>query len=124
MPTFIVRFDTDRGPRYLEWSTVVDAPVTWGVPLEEYQRYYRHMRGEDGMRDLSKRIARADGPTRCSAMPGVDTLEGLILCNRAGKGETRLTLEQIIAFYCDTSWKDRGEPEPEAPEGTSWAHED
>lgn len=45
---------------YLEWSTVVDAPVTFGMLLPEFKEYYRDEYGRDGYRELKHRLERVE----------------------------------------------------------------
>lgn len=107
----ILRFDTADGPRYLEYSSVVDAPVTWGCTRKEFEAYYRKEYGESGMQDLASRLERADGKGSSSHLD--KSIEDAICCNRAGRDESRLTLEQLIEFYCVAR---KGKP----PMGKSW----
>ena len=86
------------GEYYLEWSSVVDAPVTFGMSLEDFKEYYRMMYGEQGMRGLDERLARvATKGTSDFADPDV---EATISGNRAGPDEARLTQEEIFITYC------------------------
>ena len=57
---YIIKLSTPRGDRYLEWSTIVDAPVTYGMPLDEFTAYYRDQYGAEGMRALPERMARVE----------------------------------------------------------------
>lgn len=98
MGKFIAKIDG----KYLEWSTVVDAPVTYGMTLEEFEDYYRQQYGEQGMRGLPDRLARVETKGSSAHPTAWDdgSLESLIACNRAGPDETELTLEEIAAAYC------------------------
>jgi hypothetical protein len=100
MPRYIIKLTDDRSgiPYYMEWSTVVDAPVTGGGSLQEFKRYYRREYGNQGMRDLPDRLSRVEAKGTSDHMHA-DVGE-LIANNRAGKGETCLTKEQIIDRYC------------------------
>lgn len=102
MPRHIVKFETAAGPRFLEWSTIVDAPVTWGMTREQFEAYYRDRYGSDGMRELPERFARIAecGPGHGSSEYDPGDLDGLIACNRAGAREEEMTLDQIIQYYC------------------------
>ena len=82
---------------YLIWSTVADAPVTYGMTLDELREYIREKEGASGLRDLPERLARCDAHGTSSL---ISSLEGLVECNRAGPGETNLSLEQIVEAYC------------------------
>lgn len=46
--------------KYLIWSTVVDAPITYGMTREQLEKYWRDEYGRRGMEDLAERIGRAD----------------------------------------------------------------
>ena len=60
MPRYIIKLPTPIGDRYLEWSSIVDAPITYGLTLEEFTDYYRSEYGDQGMRDLPDRMARVE----------------------------------------------------------------
>lgn len=96
MPRYILRLETPAGPRYMEWSTIVDAPLTYGVTLEEFRKQYQERYGTEGLSDLPNRLERAD---LCGCSNG-ETAARAIAHNRAGEGETCLTLEQIVEHYC------------------------
>ena len=95
---------------YLEWSSVVDAPVTYGMTLDELKAHTKEQYGQQGLDVLPERLARVEA-TGTSSMMGDRSVEEFIRGNRAGKGETCLTLAQIGEMYC------RGEDAPEI-EGT------
>ena len=93
MPTFIVKL----AGKYLEWSTIVDAPVTNGMTLDEFREYYREWYGRAALPGLDERLARVE-QTGTSNRDG-ETPEQLIACNRAGPNETELTLDQIVERF-------------------------
>jgi hypothetical protein len=97
MPTFILKCESKRGPRYLEYSTIVDAPITLGMTRKQLDAYYRRKNGDVGMVDLEQRMVRVDAKGTSSRMH--NSFEDTIKCNRAGKGETRLTVEQFVEYY-------------------------
>jgi len=94
MPRYIIKL----GEHYLEWSTIVDAPVTYGMTLDDFKQYYQREYGLEGMRHLGERLARveAKGTSAINHSDVKDTLAG----NRAGEGETTLTRDQIYQAYC------------------------
>ena len=112
MPKYIIKLETRNGPRYLEWSTVVDSPITAGMPLELFTQYYQEEYGRRAMHELKDRLARVE--VKGTSDMFADDLEDTIIPNRAGKGETHLTLEQLIDFFCDRQCEG---PEPE---GKTW----
>ncbi len=102
MPQYILKMSSEGRDFYLEWSTVVDAPVTYGMPLEEFKEYYRQEYGQEGFDDqvmqrLSQRLERVER-TGCSAH-GKD-IDTILLGNRAGENETELTKSEIFRRYC------------------------
>ena len=80
---------------YFEWSTIVDAPVTYGLSLKEFKTYYRKEYGREGMRNLDARLKRVE-------IHGTSSLEGdvddVIAINRAGPDECELTRKGLIKF--------------------------
>ena len=83
--------------RYLIWSTVVDAPTTELMTLEDFEAYYRDQHGRHGMEGLPHRMERveAKGNSFFDNMTNDDVICG----NRAGEDETELTKEQIIEQF-------------------------
>jgi len=108
MGQFILKIKDEKTNRdyYLEWSTVVDAPVSYGFELEAFREYYRGEYGESAMRELPPRLERVE-KYGCSVMDSSDTAESLLKSNRAGEKGRRLTKEQILSRYCR---KHLGEP--------------
>lgn len=93
------RFVCHHEGYFFEWSTVVDAPVTYGVDLEQFTDYYRSRYGElDFEHEWPKRLERALA-TGCSSRIDRD-LRSMVSFNHAGFEGTCLTFEQIIQIYC------------------------
>lgn len=84
--------------KYLIWSTVVDAPITYGMTLGELKDYIRAKYGEEGLRQLPPRLVRVE-ETDTSSLGF--SLSKLISCNRAGEGETHLPLAKLYKEYCE-----------------------
>jgi len=84
--------------RYFEWSTVVDAPITYGMTEDELRAYTKDEYGEEGLSRLPERLARV-AQNGCSSH--VESLADVIVYNRAGPNETRLTEEEIYARYAE-----------------------
>ena len=98
MSTPILRIVTPEREWWLVWSTVVDAPVTYGMTREELIAWWGEEYGKQGVRNLGPAIARAEEVgTSSHRSPSV---EEMIICNRAGVDETRLTEAEIVAMYC------------------------
>lgn len=105
MPRYICKTNVDGVDYYLEWSTVVDAPVTYGMPLEEFESYYRIRYGtsqterytfgkEVAPSELDKRMERVE-KFGTSCVYGT-SFESMASGNRAGDNEEELTFEQIV----------------------------
>ena len=93
----IVKLSDGERSWYLEWSSVVDAPVTYGMSLDELRRHVKEQYGNEGLRELPKRLARCDA-RGTSAFD--TTLERILENNRAGPNERQATREEIIRWYC------------------------
>lgn len=110
MPNYICKF-TDPATNqdyYLEWSTVVDAPVTWGMTKEEFERYYLEEYGRDGQAGLEKRMVRVEAKGTSSHLD--TSVEDLIRHNHAGKNEKELTYAQILNDFCINPHSDDDAP--------------
>jgi hypothetical protein len=91
---------TDQKDYYMDWSTIVDAPVTYGMSLEEFKEYYREEYGESRMPGLQERLDRVAIKGSSGAYGNYDDVDKLIELNRAGKDESCLTKEGILDEYC------------------------
>lgn len=94
MPRFIIKLEG----YYLEWSTIVDAPVTSGMSLAEFKKYIRDEYGREGIRELDQRLVRVESFGTSLYTP--QTPQDAVLCNNAGPGESELTFDEIYKAYC------------------------
>jgi hypothetical protein len=94
MPRYIIKL----ADKYLEWSTIVDAPVTNGMSLEEFKEYYKSEYGVQGLNGLEERLKRVEEKGTSSIYEG--SVDEVISGNRAGDNEKKLTKEEIIEKYC------------------------
>ena len=86
---------------YLEWSTVTDSPVSFGMELEEFKKYYISEYGEASRHGLEERLERTNRNGSSGYSP-YDILEEFFESNRAGdKGES-IGKEEILELYCRT----------------------
>lgn len=94
----IIKLSDGKTDWYLEWSGISDAPRTYGMTLDEFRAYYREEYGRDGFWDFDERMARvaAKGTSSLDS----DDLASVVGFNRAGAGETCLTVAQLIDSYC------------------------
>lgn len=108
----IIKLTEGEQSWYMEWSSIVDAPVTYGMPLEEFREYYRDEYGRSGNEDLESRLKRVE--EFGTSHRGYDSAEKHVNINRAGKNETSLTYQQVIEFYC------KSRDESKIPVGKTW----
>jgi hypothetical protein len=99
MPCYIIKLEDGKKEYYLEWSTIVDAPVTFGMSKEDFLKHYVHEYGHSRtiLSELDRRMERVE-ETGTSARDR--TLAQVLEFNRAGPSEKCLTREQIIQKYC------------------------
>lgn len=93
MPRFIVKFKD----KYMIFSTIVDAPVTYGMTIGELEDYVRMTHGQSGLDDLPKRLERVE--RYGSSSMGKRSAEDVMGFNRAGPNEDCLTMEEIYQAY-------------------------
>lgn len=98
MPRIIIKLSEGKKSWYMEWCTMVDAPITYGCTKKQFAKYYEKQYGKQGMFDLEERLKRVEDRGTSSYL--YKSVESTISNNRAGKNETRLTKQQIIDFYC------------------------
>lgn len=94
---------------FFEWSTVVDAPVTYAMPREEFEQYYREEYGRANLYDFEKRMERAVN-TGTSAHR--ETLADLIRTNRAGPRDGRLSFKALLKMLHDRPEEDDDDAAP------------
>lgn len=94
MGQFIVKLKE----HYLMWSTIVDAPISRGMTLKQLKQWIRREYGQQGIDELSARLARVDekGTSAMQDSSAVDT----VWLNRAGPDESCLTIEGIYRHFC------------------------
>lgn len=100
MGNCIAKLVDDSGAEfYLEWSSIVDAPVTYGGTVEELREYILEEYGRRGLERLPARLLRADR-TGTSYQHMKTTAEELVEGNRAGPNGTTLSYAEIVRKYC------------------------
>ena len=88
--------------KYFYWSTIVDAPITKGMSLEEFRkRYIEECRRSGHKNQFNKTIKTLE---KCSVSNGIgwnayNTLEDAIIPNRAGDNEKSISIEEIYEKY-------------------------
>lgn len=89
----IVKLAADE---FVEWSTIVDAPVTEILSKSEMQQYLYSAYGSSSTEDSDRRLALADA--NGTSFRDSTVLE-LLSYNRAGDREETITLDQIRGKY-------------------------
>lgn len=90
MPRYTVKLTDgkDNKEYYLVWSTIVDAPVTYGMSKENYMEWYKEEYGRIALEEwLQGKRNMAD-------------IEEFLNYNRAGENEEQLDKEGILNKYC------------------------
>lgn len=87
MGRYIAKLGEDA---YVDWSTVVDAPVSWVVPRDVAVETW-----------TEERVARADrnGTSILDGYPAGETPEEIVRGNRAGPEEVELSVAEILDAY-------------------------
>ena len=90
---YVVKLKEDK---YVIWSTIVDAPITFILNKEEIIKYLEAMY-PNPKENHQERVDRADqyGTSAQLKMSTEELLQG----NRAGPKETELSLEEILEQY-------------------------
>lgn len=111
MGKFIIKMEKDGDERYLEWSTIVDAPVTYGLKYDEFLTYYREEHGRRGMDDLLSEFGRmARVQKNGTSEHTSESVHDTISHNRAGDSEKSLTYDEIWQKYV-VEREDDGKPQ-------------
>lgn len=99
MPRYIIKLSHEGQDYYMEWSTIVDAPATYGMPLDEFRQYYQEEYGRSSLDELERRLVRVESTGTSCRLPG-STVDSLIEGNHAGNDEASLTKQEIIQKFC------------------------
>lgn len=94
MERFIVKLDKNK---YVEWSSVVDAPVTFILNKEEMLSYLDEMHGKISFSKNRKDIDMADRKGTSSLI--YNDVKLLLSCNGAGEKEESISLDEILKKY-------------------------
>lgn len=114
MPTLVIKLTDPRDQHdwWLRWSTVVDAPTSPALPKEAFRRWLRQALQEEcpwfaEIPDWGFFLAHTALPKLLATVERHGTsypalyreAAQVIRANRAGEGETLLTLEALIDAY-------------------------
>lgn len=96
--------------KFLEYSTISDAPVSKALMLDNFKVYYLNKYGTNSKLEFNERIERA---VESGSSAWGESFESTILTNRAGDNEACLSPEQFIERFFLTKPTD---PAKEGPE--------
>jgi hypothetical protein len=94
----IFRVDDNGKERFLVWSSIVDAPITFACTAEEVTEMLVEDAREDAERMAQDMIDRAR-VTGSSSRRGFITLADVVAANHAGPSGSALTEDEIVEFY-------------------------
>lgn len=96
--------DKQENVYYLDWSTICDAPVTNGMTRKELIQYLAENRGYKKCRcgcNCAAEAVLAHIDKYGHSWTGLSKpVEDIISHNRAGTGDTSLTIDELIQYYC------------------------
>ena len=81
---------------YLQ-SSVVDAPITDSLDIDQLTQQIKIREGEEGLRKLPARLKRVE--EKGTSAFNYSSVEELIACNRAGENENHLSMDELIKEY-------------------------
>ena len=87
----IVMHEVDGKEVYVVWSSIVDAPITYGCTMKQVKNFWKEEFGRSGLENLENALK--------SGVKRIFTVQEAATVNRAGKGETHLTPAQIVDYY-------------------------
>lgn len=100
------RFICHLDGKFFEWSTVVDAPVTYLMEEAEFLAYQRNEYGDRyADSELDTRMERARVKGTSSMLD--ESLEALVRGNRAGPGEKTLSFKKLCKYLVDETERAR-----------------
>lgn len=83
--------------KYFVWCTIVDAPKTKGMNVDELKEYIREEQGDAGVNELPYRLERVD--QKGTSDFSDNSMEDTIRYNRASQYNNQLTANEIYEQY-------------------------
>lgn len=81
---------------YMLWSTVGEGPISYGLPLREFETLWRDLYGSEGMKQWVDTLRKVE--KWGSSSPG-SSAEKIMSMNSAGRGGAELTFQEIMAQF-------------------------
>ena len=98
------------GGLYCEWASSIDAPRTYFMPRREFMQYLRARYCGDAERDIAERMKRVEERGTSSMLDA--SAEEVVAGNRAGVGESELSVEELLAQYVPAPERERAKEMP------------
>jgi len=76
---------------YLVYSTIVDAPITYGATKKQIINWYKKEYGRQGLEGMDRRFEKAEDD---------NFVKSVICLNRAGENEKHISYKKMIQRYC------------------------
>jgi len=76
---------------YLIYSTIVDAPITYGATKKQIRNWYKKEYGRQGLEGMDNRFEKAENK---------DWVMRVIALNRAGENGKHLSYKKMTEHYC------------------------
>jgi hypothetical protein len=83
----ICKVDDKGEERFLVWSSIVDAPISFPLTKDEFVEFLLEDARMRAREDAARMLARTSD------------LADVLCVNRAGPGESRLTEDEVMEFY-------------------------
>lgn len=93
----VIKVDNGGEERFLVWSSIVDAPVTFGCTADEVMQFFLDRAARDARESAERALSEARDPQLSRQWEA--RLEDVVVVNRAGPGEAALTADEIVEFY-------------------------
>ena len=94
MSKFICKVELSKGTRYFLWSTVVDAPITYPLPFEDFIKEYLNNALVEAKTELEERMARAE--VKGTSARAYKSFEELAYVNCYGDNGEPLTVTEVF----------------------------
>lgn len=93
----VFKVDDNGEERFLVWSSVVDAPISFALTAKEFGEFVVHDAVRDARETAARMLQRARETGTSSRM--VSSLADVLCVNRAGPRESKLTKDEVLEFY-------------------------
>lgn len=96
------RYIVKLGDLYVEWSTIVDAPITYGMTEHELRDFMRDQYGKRGLEDFDNRMERV--LKKGTSSYNHESAEETVAYNRAGTDDSCLSFQELVEQV--KAWRD------------------